>query len=397
MDLRLRLTVTGKLHLIERQTALRTPIANYTRASQRATIIFWMIRNIEFRARVCLQSLLAVPGHVLQSGERAIGGEDIIQVADSDNGVVRRLDHVLQGPVSRGARRSVAQILVVAGSAENVGGCALIPIRGWRMDGFLHIAAVEVDYLGRRYVVSWVDASSHTPRVRAGFGNMVDVEAGIDFEERVVHVVEYVAGVVGGVVRVGQDWERGGWRGKLKVFLEVGAVATGILFGVNRVQEGAVEEEQLRPVIHKRYDDGLFLKRVIPNDRIVNSYTSEIVVDRVIRVDECVGDVRHVVSTITLTSQVYLSVLDLKCVDEALVETDELLTELHFVRDVRYPLCITNTDWLLNPHHVGQVDPCVGVLSRGNCARFPSKRAIFGQQTRKRTAAWAAVEPGEKY
>ena len=76
------------------------------------------------------------------------------------------------------------------------------------------------------------------------------------------------------------------------------------------------------------------LERTIPEDRVVDCHTSKIVVYRVVGVDEGVRDVGDVIPAIALTSQINLSVLDLESVDEALVEANEFLTKLDFIRDI---------------------------------------------------------------
>jgi len=50
-------------------------------------------------------------------------------------------------------------------------------------------------------------------------------------------------------------------------------------------------------------------------------------------------------------------------------------------------------DLLLNPDHVGQVDPSVRVLDGFECSILPKKWAILLQKSFKRAASWTTVKP----
>lgn len=137
----------------------------------------------------------------------------------------------------------------------------------------------------------------------------------------------------------------------------------------------------------------MLLKRVITEDWVVDCHAGEVVVNRIVCIDKGVRDVRDIEAAVALTSQVNLSVLDLKGIDKAFVEANEFLAKLNFVGDVGNALCEADADGLLDPHHVGKVDPCIWVLSRRDRPRFPSKWAILGKQTAEGTTAWTSVEP----
>lgn len=85
--------------------------------------------------------------------------------------------------------------------------------------------------------------------------------------------------------------------------------------------------------------------------------------------------------------------MEVEGVDELLVETDEFETKLDFVGDVGHALRETDTDRLLNPKHVCEIDPSVWILDRLKSSGFPSEWAVLCQETTEGTAARAAVEP----
>lgn len=67
--------MTSKLDLIESQATLRAPRADDAGTGERTTVVFRVVGHIEVRIRVFLEALLAVPSHVLERRQRAIGGE----------------------------------------------------------------------------------------------------------------------------------------------------------------------------------------------------------------------------------------------------------------------------------------------------------------------------------
>lgn len=85
--------------------------------------------------------------------------------------------------------------------------------------------------------------------------------------------------------------------------------------------------------------------------------------------------------------------MEVEGIDELLVETDEFETKLDFVGDVGYTLREANTDGLLNPKHVCEIDPCVWIANGLKSSGFPSEWAILCQKTTKGTATRATVEP----
>lgn len=175
--------MAGKLHLVKRQSTLLTPRAQSACAGERAAVVFGVVRGVEFIiGRRGLEALHAVPSHVLQHEQGAVGGEEVVEVADADDGVVGAFDDVLQDSVLGGAERVVRDALVVGGAAEDVGGRALVPVgTDGGVDGFLDVGAVEVDSGAGGKVVTVVDDAELGPEVRAGVEDVVDVEAGVYF------------------------------------------------------------------------------------------------------------------------------------------------------------------------------------------------------------------------
>jgi len=78
----------------------------------------------------------------------------------------------------------------------------------------------------------------------------------------------------------------------------------------------------------------LFLKRIVTEDRVIDCHAGKVIVDRIVRIDKGVRNVRDVEAAVTLTGQVNFAVLNLESIDKALIETNELLAKLDFVGDV---------------------------------------------------------------
>lgn len=109
----------------------------------------------------------------------------------------------------------------------------------------------------------------------------------------------------------------------------------------------------------------LLLDRRVTQNRIIDRHPSQIIVLLVVCIDERSRKVWYVKTTVALSCQVDFVVVDLKSIDEALVEAKKFLAELDLVRDVRDSLRISDANRLLDPNHIGQIDPCVWILSGG--------------------------------
>lgn len=103
---------------------------------------------------ILLESFLAVPGGVLEGEEGSVGGEEEVETADSDDGVVGVLDDALENVVLSGREGGVAAVGLGVAEAKDVIGRALIPCHvGGGIEGLLDICAVEVDLgTGRRII-----------------------------------------------------------------------------------------------------------------------------------------------------------------------------------------------------------------------------------------------------
>lgn len=238
--------MSGELDRVERESTLRTPCTHDTGAGLRATVVLGVVRDVERRVGELLEALLAVPGDVLQGEKGAVGREEEVEVADTDDGVVDALDHVLEDSVLSGAEGLVAEGLVIGRATEDVDVGALHPVGA---DGSvncgLHIATVEVDLQTGRRVVARVHYAKNGVRVRAGLGDVVDVEARVDFKCGRVDIVKDIAFIGWRCIRIGKDWERTSRRRECEVRLEIRGVVASISLGADGVHECVVEEEQI--------------------------------------------------------------------------------------------------------------------------------------------------------
>ena len=139
-----------------------------------------MVRRVEFCAGVFLQALFAVPGYVLERGERAVCGEDVIEVSDADDGVVRVLDDACQDAILSRTEGLIHQGPVVGAIAKHVRHRTLRPICWRGVYRRLNVAAVEVNDFSWRDVVADVHSTENRIRSRTRLSNVVNVEAGID-------------------------------------------------------------------------------------------------------------------------------------------------------------------------------------------------------------------------
>ena len=188
----------SELDLIVCKTSLVAPVPNNSGFRQASTIVLGMVGDEELLVlRIALEALEAVPCHILEREQCTVRRQDVVKISDADESVVSVLDHALQDTVLSGAKTLVHQGLVVGCTAEHIDRCALVPIRVCGgMEGGFDVTAVEVHLRARWIVVSGVNDAKLGVRMRAGLGDMVDVEAWIDFEYRRVNVVEDVAGVI---------------------------------------------------------------------------------------------------------------------------------------------------------------------------------------------------------
>lgn len=150
-----------------------------------------------------LEPLGAVPGHVLDGGEGAVGEEEEVEPAVADDGVVGALDDA--GERAQRAGRGPVPV------REDVVLAAHGVVRRRRVEGGLHVGAVEVVVwpAGQRGEAHLV------PEVGAVVGQVVDVEAWVDV-------------VRGGDDRV-PDVAAGGLRAGRRGQFALGRVGEGVL------------------------------------------------------------------------------------------------------------------------------------------------------------------------
>jgi hypothetical protein len=188
----------------------------------------------------------------------------------------------------------------------------------------------------------------------ASISDMIDVEARVLVESSSVTPVKHITGVVLRVqIRIRQNRKLALGRGESSVFLKILVKSTVLMCPAESVHSCLVKIKELLPVLNERQDDSLLLKRTIANNRIVNSYTAELVVVVISGCDEGVGDVRDIIACIGLASDVGCCTLEVECVDKVAPEANELETKFYFVGDVGFSLTVTYTDGLLDPDDVG--------------------------------------------
>jgi hypothetical protein len=97
-------------------------------------------------------------------------------------------------------------------------------------------------------------------------------------------------------------------------------------------------------------------------------------------VQHSAGDIRDVLSSITLASDVHLVTLHAKGVDEVLPEGVELSSDIGFIVHKGGSRRETSRDWLINPYHVGEVCPGVWVRHWGVSTGLPREGSILLEQ-----------------
>lgn len=119
----------------------------------------------------------------------------------------------------------------------------------------------------------------------------------------------------------------------------------------------------------------------------------QIVVVRIVLVDKRSGDIRHVATRVALASDVDLELLDAKELFKVLEELDKVFGRLFLPSGSRGASRKPGTDGLINPEHVGQVDPRIRVLNRSESAGLPAEATILLQKGFHGTAARTAIQP----
>ena len=93
-----------------------------------------------------------------------------------------------------------AEVVLMAPASSlwptHVGAGTLHPIGRRSVDGSLDIAAVKVDDFSRWQIVARIDYAELAPQVRACVGDVINIEARVNFEGSGVDVIKDIAGVV---------------------------------------------------------------------------------------------------------------------------------------------------------------------------------------------------------
>jgi hypothetical protein len=93
----------------------------------------------------------------------------------------------------------------------------------------------------------------------ARFGDVIEIEARVDLQSRTQKVVPNVAPTTLAGIPVWQNWERTLWWRKFEVLVIVIGIPTTVGKLIHRLQESAVQIEQLAPVFHVRHHYHLLL------------------------------------------------------------------------------------------------------------------------------------------
>lgn len=121
----------------------------------------------------------------------------------------------------------------------------------------------------------------------------------------------------------------------------------------------------------------LLLQVPVTQNGVIDGHASQVVVLRIVGVDEGIRDIWDVVSAVAFPCDVDFLALGLEIIHEVLVESHELFCETRFVHDVRGPLRKSYAHRLFHPKHVGQVHPSIRVLRWGECPRLPGEGTVF--------------------
>ena len=369
-----------------RQSALGMGGTENAGASQSLRIMQrGMIGHVEVVRRFRLEALRAVPGHVLDHQQGAVGDEDVIEGAVGDDGFVQALDD--GGEDGEAAGRG----LIRSSAFGEDGTAAFGPRHYGGVDGLLDVGAVEVDFCAGGEVVEGAREAKNVPEEWASSCDLIDVEAGVNEGDGVVDCAPEVAGVGG----VGDGWGigEGAWGWVDEVVVQKGGVAAGGGGAVEVGSEGGVEGEQRGEIVDVGGGGDLLLNGVGAGARVVDHDAVDIVVLRVVGIEHGVGDVRDVVARVTLSRDIDLLVVQAKCIQEVLEEAEELLSDICLIFCSRFTLRETCTHRLLHPHHIREIDPSPRVLDWSKRAILPKERTIFLQQTFQGTTSRTPIQP----
>ena len=208
-----------------------------------------MVGNVEgVVVGAFLEAFHAAPSDVLEGKERAVGGEDVVELAAADPGVVQEVDDVGEDAVLSGAEGLVGGFAAAVALPEDIVWGALRPVCWRRIDRCLDVRPVEVDLVARWVIIAWIDDAEMGPDMRACVCDVIDVEAGVAEQGSVVDIIEDVAGEVGSlgsILRLRQDREVFGRRWERQILLKVRGVVAVDLLLVNGLNERIIQVEQV--------------------------------------------------------------------------------------------------------------------------------------------------------
>ena len=115
----------------------------------------------------------------------------------------------------------------------------------------------------------------------------------------------------------------------------------------------------------------LLLNSICACARVVDHYGINVIVSRVLSVQHRISNVRHVVSGIAFASNEDLTTLQSKEIYKVLEEAQKFPGNVRLAGSVRCSLRKPSSHWLLDPHHVGKIDPGPFISERLECAILP--------------------------
>lgn len=170
------------------------------------------------------------------------------------------------------------------------------------------------------------------------------------------------------------------------------------------LDEGVVEGEESSPVIYELDRGDLFLDGIVGGRGVVDHSGFEVVIlvcfislkscfqsmirlthrRCIIHVEHSISNIWNIVSRIRFTSDVNLSALQTKSIDEVLPKSEELCSNIFFAGSGRCSLRKAGADGLLYPYDVCEVGPGPGVLNGGVCSILPDPGTVFLDNTFER-------------
>lgn len=141
------------------------------------------------------------------------------------------------------------------------------------------------------------------------------------------------------------------------------------------------------PSLNKGERRELSLEVIVRNRRVVHHDTLQVVVRRVISIQEATGNIRHELSSIGLSGNVDLIALDRKGVDKVLEPGPELRRYVLLRCGSDIALREARSNRLFNPEDVGKLVPRVRILYGLESSVLPEEWTVFLEQALERRTA----------